>query len=389
MKADAGGALRSLPGQAAIAPLRAAGGRGEPASIGPPDASAAVGGRLQVAMPHPGAEAFEQALLRHDARRHDAGRGSSMPLQGPAAPLPIADRPPAPANSARSGEGAGATPPVASGVCVTRGVDGRGQHAPMPAGHARGPTPPTDPAQDPALPAGEPTVVEAAASRGGGDAPPRRDPTDRPLRPREPRPRHPIATSNASTPANSGGAPPLAASAGPTPSTAPAARVATTSPRRATPSEADDRDTASGAAPTWTPAWPAAAAPTPSEPFVPPSSRGGIDPVSPTQQAQRLEAALVVDPSGPHADGGRAFEVTLREPRGVSIELTATATVPRPTHPGDPAGWSVGITASNLNRSALHGHSGRLDERLRSRGLSGRAEVRFEFHDDDEDDATA
>lgn len=68
------------------------------------------------------------------------------------------------------------------------------------------------------------------------------------------------------------------------------------------------------------------------------------------------------------ADTARTFEVCVKQPLGVELELLAT----RPVQAGEShatARWSLSISSVNLNPSALRRYSSRLDERLSSRQL--------------------
>jgi hypothetical protein len=63
------------------------------------------------------------------------------------------------------------------------------------------------------------------------------------------------------------------------------------------------------------------------------------------------------------ADAARAFEVSLREPLGAGVTLHAVA-------PAGGARWTLALGAQGLNPQELRRNLGRLEERLRAKGLS-------------------
>jgi hypothetical protein len=112
------------------------------------------------------------------------------------------------------------------------------------------------------------------------------------------------------------------------------------------------------------------------------------------QQAAQACAALdapprtMIDPpvaalfdtqlTGPDAPGAaQSFEVSVNERMGVPLSMLVTP--PGAVQAG--SGWVLSFTSNNLNPAILKRHSGRLDERLRSRSLAS-GPVHIE-HDDD------
>lgn len=82
--------------------------------------------------------------------------------------------------------------------------------------------------------------------------------------------------------------------------------------------------------------------------------------------------------TGSSADAGGAWQVSLREPGGVAIEVRATRPAASPMTTAPPA-WTLAIASPTLNAAALMRHAPRLDERLRARSL---AHVRIENDDE-------
>ena len=112
------------------------------------------------------------------------------------------------------------------------------------------------------------------------------------------------------------------------------------------------------------------------------------------QQAAQACAALdapprtMIDPpvaalfdtqlTGPDAPGAaQSFEVSVNERMGMPLSMLVTP--PGAVQAG--SGWVLSFTSNNLNPAILKRHSGRLDERLRSRSLAS-GPVHIE-HDDD------
>jgi len=130
-----------------------------------------------------------------------------------------------------------------------------------------------------------------------------------------------------------------------------------------------------GTLPPLVPAAPGSAAPAVS---TAPAAARGDEPQAPSVTA----AALLRPDAGPaqapalRTEAGGAWEVSLREPMGVAVELRATrseALVPATAA----APWTLAIAAPGLAHAALMQHAPRLHERLRAR-TTGEVHIRIE-----------
>lgn len=102
-------------------------------------------------------------------------------------------------------------------------------------------------------------------------------------------------------------------------------------------------------------------------PISTPPSPGAMPPTAIDNPAA-AQLNLLATTSPATADTARAFEVSVKQPLGVGLELRAT----RPVQAGEShagARWSLSISSTNLNPSVMRRYSTRLDERLSSREL--------------------
>jgi hypothetical protein len=92
-------------------------------------------------------------------------------------------------------------------------------------------------------------------------------------------------------------------------------------------------------------------------------------PAAPIAAALRMSPGSAAPPSILCSEPAAAWEVSLRDPRGVVITLRAE----RPEGPRDPghaAPWTLTIAAPALDAAALLRHAPRLNERLKARALT-------------------
>lgn len=94
-----------------------------------------------------------------------------------------------------------------------------------------------------------------------------------------------------------------------------------------------------------------------------PPARGLVEAPSATLRAQLAQSSA---PAPAAADAARAFEVSLKQPLGAALTLQAVA-------PAAGAPWALSIGAHGLNPQELRRNLGRLEERLRARGVSHEA----------------
>ncbi|WP_157265973.1 hypothetical protein [Azohydromonas aeria] len=94
-----------------------------------------------------------------------------------------------------------------------------------------------------------------------------------------------------------------------------------------------------------------------------PSARGLVEAPSATLRAQLAQSAA---PAPAATDAARAFEVSLKPLQGAALTLQAVA-------PAVGAQWTLSIGAHGLNPQELRRNLGRLEERLRARGVSHEA----------------
>ena len=136
------------------------------------------------------------------------------------------------------------------------------------------------------------------------------------------------------------------------------------------------------AAPPWPGAMPSLAPPAPGSAAgavsAAPAGARGYEPQAPSVTA----AALLRPDAGPvqapavRNEAGGAWEVSLREPMGVAVELHASraeAVVPTTA----PAPWTLAIATPGLAHATLMQHAPRLQDRLRARAI-GEVHIRIE-----------
>jgi hypothetical protein len=90
----------------------------------------------------------------------------------------------------------------------------------------------------------------------------------------------------------------------------------------------------------------------------PPPTRGLVEP---PPAALRAELSQPAGPAG--TDAARAFEISLKEPLGAALTLHAVA-------PTAGTQWTLSIGAHGLNQQDLRRNLGRLEQRLRAKGVT-------------------
>lgn len=153
-----------------------------------------------------------------------------------------------------------------------------------------------------------------------------------------------------------------------------------------TPAAADGAPPASASTPTLpaptptpTPATNAARAATPGDGAAAPAGTRGAEPPAPSLTVaamQRADAAPIAAPTM-HRDAGGAWEVSLRDPLGIAVELRATraATAGPGAAPGP---WTLSVAAPGITAAILSQQAPRLSERLQER-LRGKAIGEFQL----------
>jgi hypothetical protein len=109
-----------------------------------------------------------------------------------------------------------------------------------------------------------------------------------------------------------------------------------------------------------------------------PGERASIAPAEADVAIGGNPMALALSPG--QAEAGSAWQVTLNDPRGVAVELSALRP-PAQAMAGTSAGWTLTIGSPVVDAAVLLRHAPRLNERLRARAM-GETHVRIE---DDED----
>jgi hypothetical protein len=94
------------------------------------------------------------------------------------------------------------------------------------------------------------------------------------------------------------------------------------------------------------------------------------DAATPTQAALDASLAAPHAPEPVHANHGapQSWQVSLREPLGVPMELQATR-VPSASQASGATTWALNISTTSRDAAVLNRQASRLDERLRARAL--------------------